>query len=474
MNRNKWKQILLVFIILILIPIFLHMPDQYLNITSAPKPLRTCILGALFALLGYAVVSIFRMMENRDSHIFQKKFDNYQKYLSTLAELMNKGKVSQSDLVEVQQQYANITILMNKGNAKALREVMTQTTKILWHICEAQAKNKNSLGAKSASDINFFKHFNMIARAMQSDIHDCKYKADSYQDELLIKMFDQDILGAIHAQDSTYFNDFRDADFLLTQISQDRKNHFKNDTLDWRGIGKVIHTKQSKNSQEGFLWNATNKNSKCHIRWRKKVGNNLCTYIGGYLSHDYSWFLPCKKNIFTAKTHFSHIKKRLFVILDIMSKQYQAYEVIEDFIMDSNHTGNWKVRLWEYDTVFIQSKEEKYNTEEFGTRFIDITYNFINDEYMVSMGCRIGESDMYWFNKLASDLERMDIFDYHRELRRGYYKFHIKTAEELKHLLSFCLETLQVYAENVEFPYPYLTENTDSRIERLLKVYKTT
>lgn len=448
------------------------MPDQYLNITSAPKPLRTCILSALFALLGYAVVSIFRMMENRDSHIFQKKFDNYQKYLSTLAELMNKGKVSQSDLVEMQQQYAKITILMNKNNSKALREVMTQTTKILWHICEGQAKNKNILGVKSASDINFFKHFNMIARAMQSDIHDYKYKEDSSQDEPLIKMFDKDVLGAIHAQDSTYFNNITDADFLLTQISQDRKKNFENATFDLGDLGKVIHSKQSKNGQEGFLWNAINNNKACHIQWRKKAGNNLCTYIGGSLSHDYSWFLPCKKNIFTAITHFSPIKKRLFVILDIMRKQYHAYEAISDFITHSNLTSNWKVWLWEYDTVFIQSIEEKHNTDGPGTRFIDATYNFIKDEYIVSMGCRIEEPDMNWFDKLASDLELHGIFDYHRELRRGYYKFHIKTAEELKCLLSFCLETLQGYTEDVEFPSPYLTENTHSSIRWLLKAYK--
>lgn len=471
MNRCTWRQILVALVVLVLIPLCLRIPEQYLSAISDPKDVRICMLTSLFTLLGYSIISIFRIMENRDSLVFQKKFDHYQKYLNTLAKLMNKGEASQSDLVEMQQQYANITILMNQDNPKALHEVMTQTAKILWHICEAQEKNKKGYGKRPVSDVNFFRHFNMIARAMQSDIHDCKYKKRAKQDGLLVEMFSKDILGAMRAQESTCFNNFSDADFLLSQISPERKDKFNRDYLDLDSLGKVIYSKHSKNSQGGFLWKSTNNVKPCYLKWRKNAGSNLCVHIGGSLSHDYSWFIPCKKNMLVQRTHFLQTKKRLFILLDIMYKQFRAYEMISDFIIQCNNEGDWNVLLWEYDTVYIQAKNKKHNAEEYGTHFIDVTYNYIDDEYVVSMGCRIEESDMNWFDEIASCLETKGIFNYHRELRRGYFKVGMKSPEELKPILNFCLETMGDYTEE-EFPFPYEKANRIWSIELLSRAYE--
>lgn len=434
--------VLVVFACFLLYLFAPHESSEISSIVFQAKDIFTSIWAVLFIIIGYIVLSSFKIEENRDSLVFQKKFEHYQKYINSLIILIEKGHVTQSDLVEIQRQYANIAVLMNSKHLKALEEVMQQTAKILWNIQESQAKRMSQHKIINAPNIDFLKHLTTIARAMQCEIHGIKYKKDKkiHQNDFFIDVFSKDILGAISAQKTAM--QFEIANIIPIKP----KNIFDCEdiciirTLSLYQCGEMTYAKCVQSGKYGFYWCPYNKRKgDCYLKWSKQIARILSQQFGGVLFRDYSCFIPCKKKCFSKNRYFNQTKRELFDLIYIMFKQYQAYQEIEFFLNMKKKKRSWKVALWEYDTVFLQTWEN----EEYGNLFVDITYNMDNDEYRISMGCRIEETEIKPFEQLAEKLEQNGIFDYHRELRRGYYKAAIKQIDDLCENIEKCVNHME-------------------------------
>lgn len=397
--------------------------------------LSNTLLASLFTLLGIGIAFFNKIYENRDSLIFSKKFEHYQKYLATLTNLISKGSADQNDLINVQEQCANITILMNTNSRQSLNELTRQTAKILWHLHESQAKKRSSFKQNNSTDVNYVKHLHTIARAMQADIHDSRYKRSKNRDDKpLIDMFSKDVFDALPAWGGALFGEDTRRFACLIARAAHRNLLFSNPHC------KIYHIRDTRKKLEGFYWQPLNIRTENDRTWNKQTARELCAYFGGYVLQDFSWFVPHQLNRTTRRTRIRRMRSKLSNFAEIATKQLEVYEAIDTLLISDQKKSSWIVQLWDYDTVFLQQKKKnifkinKSKDEDLNHLFIDVTYCPVGKEYHLSMGYRIEETNLESFENYAAKLEKRGNFAYHRETRRGHFKNGIRS------IISVCSE----------------------------------